>query len=156
MFRIKYFTFILLVLMVTGCGGQRELSDEEYFKETTDIMYEFKDTFDGLFDSLDTYNADKTAYAQMEEPGEKAYDIFTKEVKELNNIKPVAGWESRHANLVEDITYFQDLAREAVRTSKDGNMRDLSAQLGNNFSKLDFRLKSLNRLSEFYYPKVEE
>ncbi len=152
MFRVKYLILIALVLVATACGGgKKEMTDEEYFKETSELMYEFRDTLNELSDSVDIYNADNSEYEQMNEPGQKAYDIFTEEYETLTKIQPVAGWEERHTELTEDIKFFQDFAREVVRTSKDGNAHDLGVQA----SKFMSHLSSVNSLSKLYLSKSE-
>ncbi|WP_405130541.1 hypothetical protein MHB43_23735 [Paenibacillus sp. FSL H8-0317] len=149
MFKGKFLIVSLLIFLLTGCGGEKVSTDEDYFNQTNEIISELKPAVAVLMGAIEIYTDDHSRYAEMGEPGQKAYDIFTKEYEALTNITAVAGWESRHNELTDDVKYFQDFAREVVRTSKSGDPIDLGSPASN----FPSRYTSVNSLTELYQAK---
>ncbi|GAK43484.1 hypothetical protein TCA2_5982 [Paenibacillus sp. TCA20] len=151
MHKMRFIFLVFLILCLTGCAEQKVLTDEEYFKATTDIILEFKNANKELFDGLEVYVQDNSKYKQMQEPAQKALDIISKEHELISSMQPVPGWEDRHNELVSHLAYFEGFAREALRTSKNGDATDLGIQA----SKYMYQLKAIDRLSEHYMAKIQ-
>ncbi|RPK19998.1 hypothetical protein [Paenibacillus xylanexedens] len=150
MLKIKYLiTLVLLVTVLAGCGEKKALTDEEYFQQTNEAVADTLDTVDNMMDNVSIFTKDNSKYTQMAEPAQKDYDTFTDTYEQFSEIQPVAGWEERHEEMLTELKFFQDYAREVVRTSKDGNSHDLGVLS----SKFMHHIRELNRLVELYQAK---
>lgn len=130
MSKIKYFIPILFSLAIAGCSSEpaqpKELTDEEYFSIMNEELDKLTAAWDTVEGPLKEFAEGRSSHEQMKEPSEKALAAYDKEIQKIKNIKPVPGWEERHGRVIENTTYFQEITREMLRTSKNGATDDLA------------------------------
>lgn len=149
MIKVKYLLVVLLVVALAGCGEKNALTDEEYFQQTNEVVANTLDTVDNMMNNVNIFTNDNTKYAQMAEQAQRDLDTFTSTYERFGEITPVAGWEDRHEEILTELKFFQDYAREVLRTSKDGNSHDLGVLS----SKFMHHIRELDRLVELYQAK---